>query len=188
MGVKDNLIMVVWFNGILAKIQVTRVLLEQTKVGRQYKSHLGRLGENVRSEFLSRAHTALNLHGTPHESNLGIHLPQRDLQEILVRERKDRIRLSSFIFPFLELPFLEINGISHLVESKFLGCDIDLINETDLLGDGFTLVSVQVVFHLLQQSLRLQLIVAPHFRFSSLLRLHSATEMAASQLRRFILV
>lgn len=51
----------------------------------------------------------------------------------------------------------------------YLGRDIDLIDETDLLDDGFTLVSVQVVFHLLQQSLRLQLIVAPHYRFASLL-------------------
>lgn len=62
-------------------------------------SHLGRLGEYVGSKFRGCTQTALDLHGTPHESNLWVHLAQRNLHKIVILEGKSCIWLPSFIWP-----------------------------------------------------------------------------------------
>lgn len=66
------------------------------------------------------------------------------------------------------------------IGGAYLGGDVDLIDEADLLCDLFAGISGQVLFHQLQQALRLQLIAAPHSFSISL-----SDYLVRSQLRRF---
>nr|GMD37932.1 hypothetical protein Iba_scaffold97272CG0010 [Ipomoea batatas]GMD56358.1 hypothetical protein Iba_scaffold47946CG0010 [Ipomoea batatas]GME00197.1 hypothetical protein Iba_chr15fCG3070 [Ipomoea batatas] len=120
-------------------------------------SHLRWLWEYIWCEFLSCTDASLDPYSTPENSNLGVHLPHSNFQKIIISKGKGRIRLPILIFPFLNLPFLQINNINLLIKSKLLRSDVELVNEADFLDEFLAGVGGEVKLHLAHESVGLEL-------------------------------